>query len=124
MKRRRLSFAAASYTRWPRHVRPTRCQAFAELILAFRGCARVNILRRMVLWVICIALVGAGTVVGSKRGGIRAAFTLLGLLLGGMLGVVLGGVFANLLELVGLRHPGYSMALGPILAVLLGLLGW
>jgi len=62
-------------------------------------------------------------VVGSKRGGIRAAFTLLGLLLGGMLGMVLGGVLANLLELVGLKHPGYSMALGPILAFLLGLFG-
>ena len=77
----------------------------------------------MVLWVICIALVGAGTFTGSKRGGIRAAFTLLGLLLGGMLGMVLGGVFANLLEMAGLKHPGYSMALGPIIAFLLGLIG-
>src|SRR5688572_20467105 len=77
----------------------------------------------MVLWVICIAMVIGVAIVGSKRGGIRAAFTLLGLLLGGMLGMVLGGVFANLLELVGLKHPGYSMALGPIVAFLLGLFG-
>jgi hypothetical protein len=77
----------------------------------------------MVLWVICIALVIAAAVVGSKRGGIRAAFTFGGLLLGGMLGMVLGGVLANLLELAGLKHPGWSMALGPVLAFLLGLLG-
>src|SRR6185503_6339917 len=77
----------------------------------------------MVLWVICLALVAAATVIGSKRGGIRAAFTLLGLLLGGMLGMVLGGVIANLLEMAGLKHPGWSMALGPIIAFLLGLLG-
>lgn len=77
----------------------------------------------MVLWVICVGLVIAGAVTGSKRGGIRAAFTFIGLLLGGMLGMVLGGVFANLLELAGLKHPGWSMGLGPILAFLLGLLG-
>src|SRR5262245_26225336 len=77
----------------------------------------------MVLWVICIAIVAAAAVVGSRRGGIRDAFTLLGLLLGGMLGMVLGGVFANLLELAGLKHPGWSMALGPIVAFLLGLFG-
>ena len=77
----------------------------------------------MVLWVICIAIVAAAAIVGSKRGGIRAAFTFMGLLLGGMLGMVLGGVFTNLLELAGLKHPGWSMALGPIIAFLLGLLG-
>src|SRR5436190_8721698 len=77
----------------------------------------------MVLWVICIAVVGAAAVVGSKRGGIRAAFTFMGLLLGGMLGMVLGGVLTNLLEMAGLKHPGWSMALGPIIAFLLGLFG-
>src|SRR5687767_4044241 len=77
----------------------------------------------MVLWVICIGLVIGLAAAGSKRGGIRAAFTLLGLLLGGMLGMVLGGVFTDLLELAGLKHPGWSMALGPIVAFLLGLLG-
>ena len=77
----------------------------------------------MVLWVICIAIVIGAAVVGSKRGGIRAAFTFMGLLLGGMLGMVLGGVFTNLLELAGLKHPGWSMALGPIIAFLLGLIG-
>lgn len=77
----------------------------------------------MVLWVICIAIVGLGAVLGSKRGGIRAAFTFMGLLLGGMLGMVLGGVVTNLLELAGLKHPGWSMALGPIIAFLLGLFG-
>src|SRR5690349_10722420 len=77
----------------------------------------------MVLWIICIAIVAASAVFGSKRGGIRAAFTFMGLLLGGMLGMVLGGVFANLLELVGVKHPALSMALGPVLAFLLGLLG-
>jgi hypothetical protein len=77
----------------------------------------------MVLWVICILLVIGAAAAGGKRGGIRGAFTLLGLLLGGMLGMVLGGVFTNLLELAGLKHPGWSMALGPIVAFLLGLLG-
>jgi len=61
--------------------------------------------------------------VGSRRGGIRAAFTFMGLLLGGMLGMVLGGVFTNLLELAGLKNPAWSMALGPIIVFLLGLLG-
>lgn len=77
----------------------------------------------MVLWVICIAIVIGVAITGSKRGGIRAAFTFLGLLLGGMLGMVLGGVFANLLEMTGLKHPGWSMGLGPIVAFLLGLAG-
>ena len=77
----------------------------------------------MVLWVICILLVVGAAAAGAKRGGIRGAFTLLGLLLGGMLGMVLGGVFTNLLELAGLKHPGWSMGLGPIVAFLLGLIG-
>jgi Colicin V production protein len=77
----------------------------------------------MVLWVICIAMVVGAAIMGSKRGGIRATFTFIGLLFGGMLGMVLGGVFTNLLELAGLKHPGWSMALGPIIAFLLGLFG-
>jgi hypothetical protein len=77
----------------------------------------------MVLWVICIAMVIGAAVLGSKRGGVRAAFTFMGLLLGGMLGMVLGGVVTNLLELAGLKHPGWSMALGPIVAFLVGLIG-
>lgn len=77
----------------------------------------------MVLWVICMGIVIGVALTGLKRGGIRAVFTFLGLLLGGMLGMVLGGVFANLLELAGLKHPGWSMGLGPVAAFLLGLAG-
>ena len=77
----------------------------------------------MVLVIISVVIVGIAAYFGYRRGAVRAIFTQIGLLLGAMIAAPLGPIAAVLLGLVGLKHAVLAMFFGPIVIYLLILFG-
>jgi uncharacterized membrane protein required for colicin V production len=73
----------------------------------------------MILWVLAILIVGVVALVGYYQGGVRAAFSLVGLLVAVMVAQPLGNVLKPLIAMTGLKQPIFLSFLGPALAFIL-----
>jgi uncharacterized membrane protein required for colicin V production len=76
----------------------------------------------MILWVLALVFVGVVALVGYYQGAVRAAFSLLGLLIAAAVAVPLGNVMSPLVALTGLKHPIVLSFVGPMVAFLLVLI--
>jgi len=73
----------------------------------------------MLIWLLAIVLIGAVTGMGWRQGGIRAAFSFVGIIIGALLCVPIGHLLGKLLGVVGIKDPLLVWALGPIVAFII-----
>src|SRR5215217_6435348 len=73
----------------------------------------------MILWVLALVFMGLVTLVGYYQGGIRAAFSFIGLVVAACVAGPLGNVLSPLIAAMGLKHPVILAFVGPIVAVVL-----
>jgi hypothetical protein len=73
----------------------------------------------MILWLIALALLAGGGIVGFYQGALRVAFSFVGLLLAAMLADPLGSLFKSIIPIFGLKNPLVVAFLAPSLGFLL-----
>jgi hypothetical protein len=73
----------------------------------------------MILWVLAVLFVGVVALVGYYQGGVRAAFSLMGLLIAISVAQPLGGVLKPLVAMTGLKQPIVLSFVGPAVAFIL-----
>src|SRR5687767_13448942 len=73
----------------------------------------------MTLWVLAVLIVAVVALVGYYQGGVRAAFSLVGLLTALLVAQPLGGVLKPLVAMTGLKQPILLAFVGPAIAFLL-----
>ena len=73
----------------------------------------------MILWVLALLFVAAVALVGYYQGGVRAAFSLMGLLIAISVAQPLGGVLKPLVAMTGLKQPIVLSFVAPAVAFLL-----
>jgi len=73
----------------------------------------------MILWVLAVLFVGVVALVGYYQGGIRAAFSFLGLIIAASVAGPLGNALSPVIAAMGLKHPVVLAFVGPIVAFLL-----
>src|SRR5213594_2352620 len=73
----------------------------------------------MILWVLALVFMAVVALVGYYQGAIRAAFSLVGLLVAASVAQPLGHVLAPLIALTGLKHPVLLSFIGPAIAFIL-----
>jgi hypothetical protein len=73
----------------------------------------------MILWVLAVLFIAVVGLVGYYQGGIRAAFSFLGLIIAASVAGPLGSVLGPLIAAMGLKHPVVLAFVGPIVAFLL-----
>src|SRR5688572_22076549 len=73
----------------------------------------------MMLWVLAVLFVAVVALVGYYQGGIRAAFSFLGLIIAASVAGPLGNVLGPVIAAMGLKHPVILAFVGPIIAFLL-----
>ena len=78
----------------------------------------------MILWSIALFIVICSGVVGYYQGALRAAFSLLGLLLAALLASPLGSLLAPLLAIFGVKNPVMIAFLAPIIGFLVVLVAF
>src|SRR5664280_536572 len=76
----------------------------------------------MTIWLLVIVLLACEFGLGLRQGGIRAAFSLGGILLGALLALPLGHLLERLLGVTGIKHPLVLWLLPPAIAFFLILL--
>ncbi|HZL42277.1 MAG TPA: CvpA family protein [Verrucomicrobiae bacterium] len=76
----------------------------------------------MTIWLLVIVLLACEFGLGLRQGGIRAAFSLGGILLGALLALPLGHLLERLLGITGIKHPLVLWLLPPAIAFFLILL--
>lgn len=59
----------------------------------------------MILWLLAVCVIGVVTLVGYYQGGLRAAFSFVGLFVAAGLAVPLSGIARAILPVFGLKHP-------------------
>src|SRR5262245_61513441 len=78
----------------------------------------------MLLWIIAILLVACCATVGYYQGALRAAMSLVGLLVAWMLAGPLGKLVNAVLPALGLAHPVLLAVIGPAIAFLVILIAF
>jgi len=73
----------------------------------------------MILWVLAVLIVAAVALVGYYQGGVRVAFSLVGLLVALLVAQPLGNVLKPLVAMTGLKQPIVLSFLGPAIAFIL-----
>src|SRR5690348_8159871 len=73
----------------------------------------------MTIWILALVLFGCLGYVGWTMGGIRAGFSLLGLIVAALLAFPLGKLFHSLLGVFGLKNPVLVWLLGPLVVFIL-----
>jgi hypothetical protein len=76
----------------------------------------------MTIWILALLLLAAAIALGHKLGAINAAFTFVGILLGGVLAPLSGKIFKPLLPHFGVENPTAIWAVAPVLGFLLVLI--
>ena len=76
----------------------------------------------MTIWILALALFAGLAAAGYRQGAIRAAFSLLGLIMAALLAMPLGRVVFPLLGKVGLKNPVLAAFIAPIIVFVLVLL--
>lgn len=59
----------------------------------------------MTIWILAVLLVASVAALGYRQGGIKVAFSFVGIVLGAMLAVPLGNLLKPLLVILGVKHP-------------------
>jgi hypothetical protein len=70
----------------------------------------------MTIWLLVVVLLACEFGLGLRQGGIRAAFSLGGILLGAVLALPLGQLLGRLLGVTGIKHPLVLWLLPPVIA--------
>ncbi|MCI0744727.1 MAG: CvpA family protein [Verrucomicrobia subdivision 3 bacterium] len=78
----------------------------------------------MILWIVAFVFMGVVGLVGFYQGAIRAAFSLVGLLVAAIVAGPLGGVLEPVIKLTGLKQPILLDFLGPVIAFLVVLIAF
>jgi hypothetical protein len=73
----------------------------------------------MILWVLAVLFIGVVGLVGYYQGGIRAAFSFLGIIIAASVAAPLGNVLSPLIAAMGLKHPVIVAFVGPAVAFVL-----
>jgi hypothetical protein len=73
----------------------------------------------MIIWILAILLIASVAALGSRQGGIRVAFSFVGIVVGALLAAPLGHLISLLLGKVGIKDPLLLWALGPIIVFIL-----
>jgi hypothetical protein len=68
----------------------------------------------MTIWLLALLLLASLAGLGYRQGGIKVAFSLLGIILGALLAVPLGGPVSRLVGMLGVKDPLTVWALGPL----------
>jgi len=76
----------------------------------------------MTIWILALLLLAAAIALGHKLGAINAAFTFVGIILGGLLAGLTGKIFKPLLSHFGVENPTMIWAFAPVLGFLLVLI--
>jgi hypothetical protein len=66
----------------------------------------------MTIWLLALLLMGSVGALGSRQGGVRVAFSTVGILLGAVLAKPLGGLLRSVLLAVGVKYPPLAWLLG------------
>ena len=69
----------------------------------------------MTIWLLGVILLAALGALGFRQGGIKVAFSFIGIILGAILAAPLGHLLGRVLGLVGIKDPLLVWALGPLL---------
>jgi len=72
----------------------------------------------MTIWILALLLLGALGMVGFYQGAIRAAFSLVGLLLGALLAGPLSSLLKPVFPIIGLKNPVWAWLLAPFIIFL------
>jgi len=72
----------------------------------------------MTIWIFALLLLGALGMAGFYQGGIRAAFSLVGLLLGTLLAGPLSSLLKPIFPIIGLKNPLWAWLLAPFIVFL------
>src|SRR4030095_854498 len=73
----------------------------------------------MTIWVLAVILLASVAALGFRQGGIRVAFSLIGILLGILLAPPLGRLLKSPLSAVGLKNPVLLWVGGPLIVFVL-----
>jgi hypothetical protein len=73
----------------------------------------------MLFWLLVLVLLASLAGIGYRQGGIRVAFSLIGILLGALLAGPLGRLIRPLLGVFGLKNPTLTWVLAPLVVFLL-----
>jgi hypothetical protein len=73
----------------------------------------------MILWVLAVLFMAVVGLVGYYQGGVRAAFSFLGLIIAASVAGPLGNVLSPVVAAMGLKHPVVLAFVGPVVAFLL-----
>ena len=73
----------------------------------------------MTIWIIALILLACTGIVGYYQGGLRAAFSFVGLLVASLFATPLGSILKSMLPIFGLKNPFYIAFLGPIVGFLI-----
>jgi hypothetical protein len=73
----------------------------------------------MTIWLLALLLMASVAGVGYRQGGIRAAFSFLGILLGALLAKPLGNLLKPVLVAVGVKYPPLAWLLGALIVFVL-----
>src|SRR4249920_1982717 len=69
----------------------------------------------MTIWLLAIILVASVAALGYRQGGIRVAFSLIGILIGALLAVPLGNLLRPLVTMFGVKNPLVAYLLPPVI---------
>jgi hypothetical protein len=82
-----------------------------------RDFAAIEIYRhRMIMWIAALVLIGATAGVGYRQGGIRAAFTFVGLVIAAAVAIICAPMFEWIFPLIGFKNPLVPKFGAPIIA--------
>ena len=73
----------------------------------------------MTIWILAVIVLGSLAGLGYRQGGIKVAFSFIGIVVGALLAVPLGRPFGHVLGWVGIKDPLMVWALGPILVFII-----
>ena len=73
----------------------------------------------MTIWLLALLLIASVAALGYRQGGIRVAFSLIGILLGILLAPPLGRLLKGPLGAVGVKNPVLLWVLGPLIVFVL-----
>ncbi len=73
----------------------------------------------MILWLLAVVFVACAAMAGYRQGAIRAAFSLIGLLLAALLALPLSGIIKLVLSIFGVQHPVALAFLAPAIMYVL-----
>lgn len=73
----------------------------------------------MILWLLALLVLAFPAIVGYRSGAVRAAISLIGLILGALLALPLGSLLKPVVKLCGVQQPWLQAVIGPVVVFLI-----